>query len=237
MIGEYGVYVPGAAPPDARTTGAVAAATGLSAVDARLILTAPFPKKVAAEDSAEGAAARVRALREAGLEAFVVTNDALRGARAPRLSGFRLDGGRVIFEPGADDFRPRLVVRGLIRKSVRVDQKRVVHVQGVPRLERVRGTPTTGAEPFLRLYGESYADAFEIRPSSFNFRALGGRFQSTTAGNVSALLELLGDVRVDDTLTRASLPPETEGQEVVRESDEEAAMRTATLIAVDLLRR
>lgn len=235
-MNDYGVYIPGAATPDERTTAALARAAELSLADARLLLTSPLPKRVRAEATSSDAAARVRLLREGGLDAFVVKADALKRTRPLRATSFRKD--PIAFDPGAVALEPRLIVQGLIRSSRQVDRTMIIDdPYGPPRIERIRGEKSSEAARFIHLYGESHAQVVEIRPAAFNFRALGQDFGPTLAANVARFIALFPRARVDDTLLRC--PPledvDTDGQ-FARGSNEEAALRTSTLIALDLLR-
>lgn len=243
-MSEYGVYIPGAAAPEEAVCAALAGAAELSLIDARMILTSRLPKRVRVEGTAEAAAGLVRRLRNGGLDAFVITEEALRRARPPRATSFRVQGGRLLLDTGP--FEPELAVHGEIRRSRRIDSLRANYDGVSPIIERARGIADDRSERFLHLYGDSHARVVEIRPRDFQFRALGRDFGVSLAANERAFLELLRTLRpklrYDDTLLRH--PPAEEGRiarsdaiTVHEESNEAAALRTSTLIALDLLRR
>ncbi|HEX7899970.1 MAG TPA: hypothetical protein VF950_19540 [Planctomycetota bacterium] len=252
MNDEYGVYIPGAAAAEERTIDALSRAAELSRIDAQMLLASPLPKRVRSESTSSDAAARVRLLREGGLDAFVVTHEALGRVKPVRAKSFRFDGGSLRLEPPEASFEPgalRLIVLGEILSSSRVDQSvSTPRRYGPPVVERVKGERHTSGERFVHLYGESHARVVEIRPQSFNFRALGTDFGPALSGNVATFLERLRrvfpDVRSDDSLLRFPPMPDDLGKvggtvehEVHKEDNEAQTLRTSILIALDLLRR
>jgi hypothetical protein len=252
MIHAYGVFIPGAATPDERSIDALSRAAELSRIDAQMLLASPLPKRVRSEPTSSLAAERVRLLREGGFDAFVATRDALRRVKPVRIKAARFEVDALRFEPAAASFEPgglRLIVHGEIRTRSRVVRTvRSVQDEGPPTVERVTEDRQSSEERFLHLYGEGHARVVEIRPQGFNFRALlGDAFGPVLSGNVSRFLERLREAfpaaRYDDTLRRFPPMPdeeETSGtldRAVCQERNEAAAMRTSTLIAIDLLRR
>ena len=252
MIHEYGVYIPGAAAPDERSIDALSRAAELSRIDAQMLLASPLPKRVRSEPTSAAAAERVRLLREGGFDAFVVTAEALARVKPVRAKSFRFEGGGLRLDPAEASFEPgtlRLIVLGEILTGLRVDKAvRTPRLYGAPVVERVTGERRSSGERFLHLYGEGHERVVEIRPQSFNFRALGAEFGPALSGNVAKFLErlrgLFPDVRSDDALLRSPPMPDDLGEAggrldhaVHKEGNEEAAMRTSTLIALDILRR
>lgn len=236
---SYGVYVPGAATPDAPAVEALAKASGLSLIDARMLLASPLPKRVSLLADREAAAALARELKP--LDAFVVASEALARVRPRIAKACRFDGPSLLLDGVV--FTPRLIVHGEIRAGSRVERNVIVEQDIGFRVEKRTSDRRTSAERFLRLYGEGHADGVEIRPRSFNFRGLGKDFASTSAGNVATFIDrlrsLFPGLKVDETLLRhPPLPQDVPSEsETKLESNEEAAMRTSTLIALDLLRR
>src|SRR5688500_2029346 len=193
MIHEYGVFIPGAATPDERSIDALSRAAELSRIDAQMLLASPLPKRVRSEPTSSLAADRIRILREAGFDAFVVTRDALRRVKPIPIKTARFDAGALRCEPAAASFEPgglRLIVHGEIRtRSRAVRTVRVNDDDGPPRVERVTEDRQSAEERFLHLYGDGHARVVEIRPRSFNFRALlGAAFGPALSGNVTLFL-------------------------------------------------
>ena len=84
MIGpNYFVYLPGGIKRDDAKVRAMAQATGLGLYDAKVMLGAPGPRKVGAFVKEEEAQASALALRQGGLNAFVIDKD--RFSRAPKI--------------------------------------------------------------------------------------------------------------------------------------------------------
>jgi hypothetical protein len=251
MIHEYGVFIPGAATPDERSIDALSRAAELSRIDAQMLLASPLPKRVRSEPTSDAAAERVRRLREGGFDAFVVTREALSRAKPIRAKSFRFDGGSLRFEPAETAFEPgglRLIVHGEIQNRSRVDRTvRVQTFEGPPRVEKTTEDRRSSEERFLHLYGDTHARVVEIFPQAFNFRGLGADFGMALSGNVAKFLERLREMfpeaRYDDSLRRHPPMPDDlgsdgpEARSVRKEGNEEAAMRTSTLIALDILRR
>ena len=241
MIHEYGVFIPGAATPDERSIDGLSRAAELSRIDAQMLLASPLPKRVRSEATSDAAAERVRALREAGFDAFVVTREALKRVRPILTKSFLFEGGSLRFEPAEASFEPgalHLIVHGEIQtrsKVVRTVHRPNPYVDGPPTTERTTEDRRSSDERFLHLYGEGHDRVVEIRPRAFNFRGLGPAFGLALSGNVATFLdrvrEMFPRARYDDSLRRhPPMPDELEssgGEEraVHREGNEEAALR------------
>ncbi|MBI3857966.1 MAG: hypothetical protein HY293_19985, partial [Planctomycetes bacterium] len=83
IVPNFFVYLPGGIRRDDAMVKAMAQATGLGLYEAKIMLGAPGPRKVGAFVKEEEAQAQALALRQAGLNAFVI--DKIRFSRAPKI--------------------------------------------------------------------------------------------------------------------------------------------------------
>jgi hypothetical protein len=245
------LYLPGLGTTDESTAAHLAAATGLSPADARLLARSLYPRRLGAYRTAEEAEDRALALRCVGFDAFVVPKSDFDRALFPRIGSARFEGGGVRFSP-AGTFAPgglRLIVRGEYRSGLDVITRQEVRSKGRLVHERVERDRTSDSQDFLHLYGSDPRTGLELRARDFEYRScLGARFGPTSAANLRALVELLRetfpDAVYDDLLLRRPPPPDFDVQtsgvgvtEEKRSEDNEKPARAASfLMAWRLLR-
>jgi hypothetical protein len=251
-MGDHLLFLPGVGSSDESTAGHLAAATGLSPADARLLVRSLYPRRLGAYGTAEEAEDRALALRCGGFDAFVVPKADLDRALFPRIGSARFEGGGVAFTPSGA-FGPgglRLIVRGeyrsgrdvIVRHVARSSKGRLVH----ERTERERSSED---HDFVHLYGADPRVGLELRAREFEYRsALGPRFGPTAAANLRTFIELLRETFpqavYEDLLLRRPPPPDFDSQTTgvgttteTRTEDNEKPARTASfLMAWRLLR-
>jgi hypothetical protein len=83
IVPNYFVYIPGGIKRDDAKVKAMAQATGLGLYEAKVILGAPGPRKVGAFAKEEDAQGQALALRQGGINAFVI--DKARFSRSPKI--------------------------------------------------------------------------------------------------------------------------------------------------------
>lgn len=250
MTHDFGVFI---APTASGDPDKLAAASGLSRADAKMLLVSKLPRRVTLEPTAEAATSRARALKDAGFDAFVVSRSALAKS-PPRAKIFSVDGGSLVFD--VLRFAPgelKLVVEGELQRTTEEQETDRVEDGGRVIREVVDRSRRSDAEPFFHLYGDSYRKAVEIRPRGFNFRALGKDFAPTMAMNAArflALLRSLFPAAVQDDRLRRYPPFPDEGifaydeagmdadreRKVRKDDNEKAALATSQLIAIHALR-
>jgi hypothetical protein len=243
-MAEHLLFLPGLGTTDETTAGHLAAATGLSTADARLLVRSLYPRRLAAFRSAAEAEDRALALRCAGFDAFVVPKEDFDRAVFPKIGSARLEGGGVAFRP-AGAFGPgglKLMVRGEYRSGRDVIVRQEVRSKGRLVHERVERDQERDSHDFLHLYGSDPGTGLELRARDFEYRScLGPRFGPTSAANLRAFVELLRetfpDAVYDDLLLKRPPPPDfdvsTTGVGVTTETrseDNEKPARTASFL-------
>jgi hypothetical protein len=252
-VPNFGVYIPGTATSESPAAGALAASTGLSIADARMMLASRLPRRVMATVTEEEASGLVRTLRGAGFDAFAVGFQELR-ARPPQARAAQFTSAGVDFQPGGS-FPVRLVVHGQIlsgQQTKSIVSARTKYGAMIP--VSTRSDQSSGSEQFVCFYGATHAQAVEIRPRAFNFRCLGADAGVSKAQGLKAFLDrirgLFPEVRTDDTLLHVAPPQEdvssTENFDAGvlgsvqtshrTESNEGGALRASLLIAIATLR-
>jgi hypothetical protein len=180
---NYFVYIPGGVKRDDAKIKAMAQATGLGLYEAKIVLGAPGPRKVGAFSMEEEAQALALALRQGGINAFVI--DKARFSRAPKvfkaLKAVENETGLVFSietapAPGQvsaqffDLPQPRGMVQAVVlgyfteTKTHSETARSKFTVQTSSRSE-VR-------EPFIHLYSEDPHTILEVRGARFEWAAL-----------------------------------------------------------------
>ena len=171
-IANFLVYIAGGSPRDEGRIKAFAAALNLSLYDAKVMLGAPGPRRVAAFQTQEDAEFKCVDLRQAGLVAFVI--DKNRFSRLPRIfkalkAVEQPDGLLFTIEtpPAAGEIQARVSElpqpKGFVRAVVLG-----FYTQSTTHMESGRGrAPSSSSrsevrEPFLHLYSEDPHTILEI---------------------------------------------------------------------------
>ena len=261
MTSGYGVFLPPNASSDEDKIARLGQMTGLSQVDSKLILASHLPRRVFTVKTASEGKDRVRFLRAAGFDGFIVSFDALARVRVPQIHSAAFSPEGIDFQPVGSFHREelRLVIHGEFITGHDIERTITTYPRGItgfqhPRTENSHDRSNT-SEQFLHLYGESHDKVFELRPHKFNFHCLGTDFALSAALNQQAFIQRLKtlwpDLRYDDTLLKH--PPILEDQivsdrvsggnplriEVVerKQGNEEGAVRASFLLALSILRR
>ena len=261
MTWGYGVFIPPPSTSDPALIAALAQVTGLARIDAQMILASHLPRRVFTSRTASEGADRVRSLRAAGFDGFVVSFDALARAHPPQVQAASFTPEGLAFEP-AGAFQPgelRLLIHGEFLSGFDIQRTVTTYSRGFSGFGHHETQETThdrssSAEQFLHLYGTTHDKVFELRPQRFNFRCLGNDFSLTASQNVKTFIQRLHtlspDLRYDDTLLR--FPPVLDDQvvsdrvaggdpirlEVVQHKlgNETGAIRASFLLALSILR-
>ena len=253
LVPKFGVYIPGRGTPESPDAEALAAAAGVSIIDARMMLASKLPRRVLATVTEEEASGRIGALRAAGFDAFAISFQALR-ARPPQSRTVQFAGGGVEFQPGGS-FPVRLIVHGQIlsgQQNKSVVSARTKYGALVPVKSEIQRSGDS--EPFVCFYGATHDQAVDLRPRAFNFRCLGADAGVSKAQGLKAFLArirtMFPEARYDDTLLHVAPPQDdvssTESYEAGvlgsvqkthrTESNEGGALRASLLIAIVALR-
>jgi hypothetical protein len=261
MICGYGVFIPPYSTSDQGSIAALAQVTGLAHSDAQIILSSHMPRRVFTTQSDSEGADRVRSLRAAGFDGFVVSFDAIAKARAPQIHAASFTPDGVVFQPSGG-FRPGelgLIVHGEFRSGFDIERTVTTYFSGIgglPHSPRQESThdKTSSSEPFVHLYGKTHDQVFELRPQRFNFHCLEKDFALSAAINLKTFIQRLRtlspNAKYDDTLLK--FPPILDDQvvsdhvvggnpmrlEVVqhKQGNENAAIRASFLLAFSMLR-
>lgn len=168
---NYFVYLPGGIKRDEAKIKGVAAATGLSAYEAKVMLGAPGPRKIGAFVKEEEAQGQAVMLRQLGLTAFVIQKD--RFSRAPKIFKAQKaveDGEGLLFTvetppaPGEIEARifdlpqPKGFVQAVLLGYY---TQTTTHADGGKSKVSTTGK-TQAREPFLHLYTEDPHTVLEI---------------------------------------------------------------------------
>jgi hypothetical protein len=202
MIGpNFFVFIPGGIKRDEAKIKALAGSLNLSLYDAKIMLGAPGPRKVAAHAKEEDAQGQAVTLRQAGIAAFVV--DKARFSRLPKIfkalkavedpSGltFTIETAPAPGEVTAQTFelpQPKGFVRGIVlglytQTTTHKDTAR-------SKLSVSTSSRTQFQEPFVHLYSEDPHTVLEIRGPKFEFAWL----QSLTSLSGNARLQRLAQL-------------------------------------------
>jgi hypothetical protein len=183
IVPNFFVYIPGGIKRDDAKVKAMAQATGLGLYEAKVILGAPGPRKVGAFGKEEDAQAQALALRQGGINAFVI--DKARFSRAPKifkaLKAVENEAGLVFSietapapgELNAQFFdlpQPKGFVRAVVL-GYYTETK--THSESA----RSKYTVTSSSrsevrEPFIHLYSEDPHTILEVRGAKFEWAAL-----------------------------------------------------------------
>ena len=180
IVANYFVYIPGGVKRDDAKIKAMAQATGLGLYEAKVILGAPGPRKVGAFAKEEEAQAQALALRQGGLNAFVI--DKARFSRSPKifkaLKAVENEAGLVFSietapAPGQvnaqffDLPQPKGLVRAVVLGCYTETKTHSVASRG-----GVSATRSEVREPFIHLYSEDPHTILEVRGAKFEWAAL-----------------------------------------------------------------
>lgn len=218
MIGQniFFVYLAGGIKKDDAKVKAFSVAAGLSLYDAKVMLGAPGPRRVAAFAKEEEAGALALELRQAGLSAVVVDKarfsrlpkifKALKAVEAPDGLNFTIETAATPTDPEAHLFdlpQPRGFVKAVVLGY---------YTQSTTRTEsgRSKFTVTTSSTsqvraPFVHLYSEDPHTVLEIHGPRFEFAWL--KEMGTVSGDLrfKQLAEKLSfyyGAKLDETLYR-----------------------------------
>jgi hypothetical protein len=211
---NFFVYIAGGQPRDDAKLRAFAAAFGLAVVEAKMVLGAPGPRKVAAFAKLQDADMKVLELRQAGITAIVIDKD--RFSRAPRLlpaiqaledpQGLTFKFDKV---PGLPDLPDLPAPKGFVRAVVLgyyTQSTTRVSALG-PKAYKQTVTSTSKVQnPFIHLYLEDVHTIVDIRGPRFEFGWL--QNYATLSGDLrwTRLAEELAayyGARLDTTLFRS----------------------------------
>lgn len=182
LIPNFFVYLPGGIQRDDAKVKALAAATGQGLYEAKIMLGAPGPRKVSAFGKEEEALAQAAALRQAGLNAFVI--DKIRYSRPPKVfkalkaveneTGllFSIETAPAPGQVNAQFFdypQPRGMVRAVILGAYTETKVKSggpsKYGGGVSGKSEIR-------EPFVHLYSEDPHTILEVRGPKFEWAGL-----------------------------------------------------------------
>ena len=183
IVPNYFVYIPGGIKRDDAKVKAMAQATGLGLYEAKVILGAPGPRKVGAFPKEEDAQGQALALRQGGINAFVI--DKARFSRAPKIFKalkavenemglvFSIETAPAPGELNAQFFdlpQPKGIVRAVVlgyytETKTHSDTSRSKYAVASSSRSEVR-------EPFLHLYSEDPHTILEVRGAKFEWAAL-----------------------------------------------------------------
>lgn len=183
IVPNYFVYIPGGIKRDDAKVKAMAQATGLGLYEAKVILGAPGPRKVGAFVKEEDAQGQALALRQGGINAFVI--DKVRFSRAPKILKalkavenemglvFSIETAPAPGEVNAQFFdlpQPKGIVRGVVlgyytETKTHSDAARSKYTVASTSRSEVR-------EPFIHLYSEDPHTILEVRGPRFEWVAL-----------------------------------------------------------------
>jgi len=183
IVANFFVYIPGGIKRDDAKTKAMAQATGLGLYEAKVVLGAPGPRKVGAFGTEEEAQAQALALRQGGINAFVI--DKARFSRAPKVFKalkavenemgllFSIETAPAPGEVNAQFFdlpQPKGFVRAVIlgyytETKTHSDTARSKYTVASSSKSEVR-------EPFIHLYSEDPHTILEVRGAKFEWAAL-----------------------------------------------------------------
>lgn len=183
MIGpNYFVYIPGGIKRDDAKVKAVAQATGLGLYEAKIMVGAPGPRKLAAfakEDEAQNAALQ---LRQGGLNAFII--DKSRFSRAPKIFKalkavedpmglvFSIETAPAPGEVNAQFFdlpQPKGLVQAVVLGAYTETR---THVDSSKKFSSLGSSKSDVREPFIHLYSEDPHTILEIRGPKFQWDGL-----------------------------------------------------------------
>jgi len=183
IVPNYFVYIPGGIKRDDAKMKAMAQATGLGLYEAKIILGAPGPRKVGAFAKEEDAQGQALALRQGGINAFVI--DKARFSRAPKIFKalkavenemgllFSIETAPAQGEVNAQFFdlpQPKGLVRAIIlgyytETKTHSDSSRSKFTVTSSSRSEVR-------EPFVHIYSEDPHTILEVRGAKFEWAAL-----------------------------------------------------------------
>ena len=183
IVPNYFVYIPGGIKRDDAKVKAMAQATGLGLYEAKVILGAPGPRKVGAFPKEEDAQGQALALRQGGINAFVI--DKGRFSRAPKIFKalkavenemglvFSIETAPAPGELNAQFFdlpQPKGIVRAVVlgyytETKTHSDSSRSKFTVTSSSRSEVR-------EPFVHIYSEDPHTILEVRGAKFEWAAL-----------------------------------------------------------------
>ena len=183
IVPNFFVYIPGGIKRDDAKVKAMSQATGLGLYEAKVILGAPGPRKVGAFPKEEDAQRQALALRQGGINAFVI--DKARFSRAPKIFKalkavenemglvFSIETAPAPGEVNAQFFdlpQPKGIVRAVVlgyytETKTHSDAARSKFTVTSSSRSEVR-------EPFIHLYSEDPHTILEVRGAKFEWAAL-----------------------------------------------------------------
>jgi hypothetical protein len=230
MIGDtvYFVYLSGGIKRDETKIKAFSQASGLSLYDAKVMLGAPGPRKIAAFAKEEEAGELVIRLRQAGLPAVVVDKNrfsrlpkifkALKAAESPDGLIFTIETAPTSADPMARVFelpQPRGFVRGIVLGFY---TQTTTHTEsGRSKFSMSTSSKSQVRAPFVHLYSEDPHTVLEIHGPKFEFAWL------QQMGTIS------GDLRSKQLATRLAFYYNAKLDETLFNSPEEVGTITAAL--------
>jgi hypothetical protein len=218
MIGSgYFVFIPGGLKRDDALIRKFAEALKLGLYDAKIILGAPGPRKVAAFAKQEEAEMQALALRQAGISGFVVDKD--RFSRAPKiLRALKAveDPAGLVFtiettptggDLGAERTFELPQPRGFVRAAILgYYTQTTTHRDGTrSKMGGSSGSQSKVEEPFIHLYSEDPHTILEVRGPKFEYAWLHTLGTLSGSSRMERLADHLGSLYgalVDKTLFR-----------------------------------